>query len=76
MYNTDPEWQQNMQILQAAYIGEDLRNQLVKCLKICKASHDYNVLQCYIMWHAIVDEGEIIPVPDVGPIEGGMEEHG
>ena len=75
MYNTDPEWQQNMQMLQAAYDGNKLRDQLIRCIKMCKASHDYNNHGMYILWKDIVDEGPI-PIPDVGPGEGGLEPHG
>ncbi len=76
MYNTDPEWQQNMQILQAAYTGDKLRDQIIYCIKMCKSSHDWNIKRMYTIWKDIVDEGEIIQVPNVGPGEGGMEEHG
>lgn len=75
MYNIDPEWQQNMQLLQQTYTGETLRDQLIYCIKMCKFSHDYNVLQMISKWKDIVDEGEI-PVPDVEPGEGGLEPHG
>lgn len=70
MQNQSPNWQFNMQKLQAATEGKDLRDQLIVCLNMCNESHMYNVgLSDFesgiIDWGGIVDcpPGTIPPLP-------------
>ena len=43
MVNSNPIWQKHMQLLNVKIDGLELRDQLVKCLKLCYSSHSSNV---------------------------------